>query len=705
MAALEDRVLQISESIGPDTFLLQKTAIGFRKFYDVIGLNNQCYYTIVNKTVPSEWEIGLGRVGGTSANTTLTRDTIISSSTGYKVNFSYGVKDVFVTVPSSKPTSLDANNNILLDTQNLSLQNSSLPNIRPSVYFNFARSKQLDPRIHFERHDSLNNPQILGAAYYYDSNTVAKAEENLLLQSQSFNTTPWTFAGGSLTTNEIAPDGTSTASLMTCVSQYNSIRTSITNIGGLIVGATYTISLWVKSNIGTNNYTIWLDGSNTIIGTITPTSTWTRYSFSFVYPASVTTFNLLQDRNVSGFGSVYTWGAQLEQRSSVTTYTSTTTSAITNYIPQYIRVPQNIPRFDHNPITRESLGLLIDGGFYNNIIYSEYFANTAWIKANTTITANTIVSPDGFISGTKLVLNSANTYSSNNGLYQIVPQGDDYDATYTWSIFAKAGELPSIKFINGWNGNTAIFNLSSGNIEKYSNSCSMYPVGNGWYRCIYTYAPTLGTITTNKITFQPYSSSLSTGDGYSGIFIWGAQLENSNNPSSYTRTLDLRIEREYEDCQFTYKNFYPLYNTYEGTFVISVDYAPFGTDETNYGYGGLFTLGDFSVYTSSNNNFKISAATSNTAYLAKNTTHTVAISYSYQGRAVANGNVLIAVDGIFYSDISTGLSMFPVLSNNWQNGLNIGSNMINGSYLNGHIRELFYYPVAYSANTLVALTK
>lgn len=701
MAALEDRVLQISESIGPDTFLLQKTAIGFRKFYDVIGLNNQCYYTIVNKTVPSEWEIGLGRVGGTSANTTLTRDTIISSSTGYKVNFSYGVKDVFVTVPSSKPTSLDANNNILLDTQNLSLQNSSLPNIRPSVYFNFARSKQLDPRIHFERHDSLNNPQILGAAYYYDSNTVAKAEENLLLYSGSLFNFPWANAATTAVNtinNAVAPDETTTASTIVYLTggnlevwRYNDTLSS---------GIQYTISVYVKSVSGNTNFTA--DLANVEVSPIfVLTTNWQRFSWTVTPAADRVWF----DFQLGAAGTINVWGAQLEKRSSNTAYTATTTSAITNYIPQYIRVPQNIPRFDHNPITRESLGLLIDGGFYNNIIYSEYFANTAWIKANTTITANTIVSPDGFISGTKLVLNSANTYSSNNGLYQIVPQGDDYDATYTWSIFAKAGELPSIKFINGWNGNTAIFNLSSGNIEKYSNSCSMYPVGNGWHRCIYTYAPTLGTITTNKITFQPYSSSLSTGDGYSGIFIWGAQLENSNNPSSYTRTLDLRIEREYEDCQFTYKNFYPLYNTYEGTFVISVDYAPFGTDETNYGYGGLFTLGDFSVYTSSNNNFKISAATSNTAYLAKNTTHTVAISYSYQGRAVANGNVLIAVDGIFYSDISTGLSMFPVLSNNWQNGLNIGSNMINGSYLNGHIRELFYYPVAYSANTLVALTK
>lgn len=700
MAALEDRVLQISESIGPDTFLLQKTAIGFRKFYDVIGLNNQCYYTIVNKTVPSEWEIGLGRVGGTSANTTLTRDTIISSSTGYKVNFSYGIKDVFVTVPSSKPTSLDANNNILLDTQNLSLQNSSLPNIRPSVYFNFARSKQLDPRIHFERHDSLNNPQILGAAYYYDSNTVAKAEENLLLYSGSLFNFPWANAATTAVNtinNAVAPDGTTTASTIVYLTggnlevwRYNDTLSS---------GIQYTISVYVKSVSGNTNFTA--DLANVEFSPIfVLTTNWQRFSWTVTPAADRVWF----DFQLGAAGTINVWGAQLEKRSSNTAYTATTTSAITNYIPQYIRVPQNIPRFDHNPITRESLGLLIDGGFYNNIIYSEYFANTAWVKVNTTITANAIVSPDGFVSGTKLILNSTSTFSSNNGIYQIVPQGDDYDATYTWSIFAKAGELPSIKFINGWNGNTAIFNLSSGNIEKYSNSCSMYPVGNGWHRCIYTYAPTLGTITTNKITFQPYSSSLSAGDGYSGIFIWGAQLENSNNPSSYTRTLDLRIEREYEDCQFTYKSFYPLYNTYEGTFVISVDYAPFGTDGTTYGYGGLFSLGDFSVYTSSNNNFTISAATSNTAYLAKNTTHTVAISYNYQGRDVANGNVLMAVDGVFYSNISTQQSIFPVLRNDYSNGLNIGSNL-GGSYLNGHIRELFYYPVAYSANTLVALTK
>ena len=65
------------------------------------------------------------------------------------------------------------------------------PDVSPSLNLSFALTKQLDPRITFARASS---------ARYYDGKTVAKAEENLLLQSQTFGTT-WAGLAISVTEN------------------------------------------------------------------------------------------------------------------------------------------------------------------------------------------------------------------------------------------------------------------------------------------------------------------------------------------------------------------------------------------------------------------------------------------------------------------------------------------------------------------------
>jgi glyceraldehyde 3-phosphate dehydrogenase len=54
-----------------------------------------------------------------------------------------------------------------------------------------------------------------------------------------------------------------------------------------------------------------------------------------------------------------------------------------------------VARFDNNPTTGESLGLLIEEARTNLVTYSEQFDNASWTKSGVSITANTIVSPDG----------------------------------------------------------------------------------------------------------------------------------------------------------------------------------------------------------------------------------------------------------------------------------------------------------------------
>jgi hypothetical protein len=103
---LADRVRQTSTTTGSGTFTLDGSVTGFQSF-DAIGNGNTTYYTI---TLDSQWEVGIG----TYSSGTLTRDTVISSSTGSKIVFGAGTKDVFVSYPAEKSVNQDANNRVLI---------------------------------------------------------------------------------------------------------------------------------------------------------------------------------------------------------------------------------------------------------------------------------------------------------------------------------------------------------------------------------------------------------------------------------------------------------------------------------------------------------------------------------------------------------------------------------------------------------------
>lgn len=92
---LKDRVKETSTTTGTGTITLAGAATGFQAFSS-IGDGNTTYYTITDGT---DWEVGIGTY--TTSGTTLSRDTILSSSNSdAAVNWGAGSKDVFVTYPS-----------------------------------------------------------------------------------------------------------------------------------------------------------------------------------------------------------------------------------------------------------------------------------------------------------------------------------------------------------------------------------------------------------------------------------------------------------------------------------------------------------------------------------------------------------------------------------------------------------------------------
>jgi len=111
--SLKDRVRESTSTTGTGTITLTGAYVGFQTFSSAISDGDTVYYTIHNTAsgFESEWEVGIGTF--TLSGTTLSRDTILSSSNaGSAVNFNAGTKEVFITQPAEKAVFEDSSNNV-----------------------------------------------------------------------------------------------------------------------------------------------------------------------------------------------------------------------------------------------------------------------------------------------------------------------------------------------------------------------------------------------------------------------------------------------------------------------------------------------------------------------------------------------------------------------------------------------------------------
>lgn len=466
------------------------------------------------------------------------------------------------------------------------------PAIRPSLNLDFANARVLDPRITFGR---------ASAATYYDGKTVAKAEENLFPQSQNFADNAWVRSECTVAAGAIAPDGTATAFKVSATSAqaYHSLRQSIAP-SGLATAETAVASFFVKAaeytkacisdlsvgrasavfDLVTQTATLVAAPGNISASIVSIGSGWFRCSIAFSkgsanisigivgYPDSVPPNQYGVSYIGDGNSGIYVWGAQLEQRSSVTAYTPTTTQPITNYIPVLQTAPAGVPRFDHNPVTGESLGLLIEEQRTNWLTYSEQFDYAAWGKDAATVAVNAAVAPDGNLTADKLVENTATaTHRITGGAGALSPSSG---TTYTVSIYAKAGERRYLmaNWHSAFNARST-FDLQTGTVAStFSGTATITSVGNGWYRCTVTGTATVNGVGTGYLHLNNSSSNSDTsytGDGYSGIYIWGAQLEAGAFPTSYIKTEASQATRAADSAQMTGANFSSWYRQDEGT--------------------------------------------------------------------------------------------------------------------------------------------
>ena len=208
-------------------------------------------------------------------------------------------------------------------------------------------------------------------------------------------------------------------------------------------------------------------------------------------------------------------------------------SSIDNVSVKEITDDTDLPRIDY---TDGCGSWLLEPQSTNLTPYSEDFSQSAWVKTGLNITSNSIASPSGEVNADKWVEDTSNgAHNIRNNPNISVTNG----AEYTMSIFAKAGERTGLRFTNAAESSVeGRFDLSNGTVTFTGTNTTFVGVedyGNGWYRCIVSFVAST-TIAQLNLGLMDGSALSYQGDGTSGLYAWGAQLENLSYATSYILT-------------------------------------------------------------------------------------------------------------------------------------------------------------------------
>ena len=231
------------------------------------------------------------------------------------------------------------------------------------------------------------------------------------------------------------------------------------------------------------------------------------------------------------------------------------------------------PRLDYSTGAE---AFLLEPQSTNLIPYSELFSDAYWTKSGASVVSG-FTSPDGTANAFKFV------EGTNNGEHIIykISIGFTSGATLSYSFFAKKGErnvIQTYNYVGGGFQNGADFDLSTGVVSnQFGGLGSMTELDNGWWRCNFTSLALVGQSATNVAirTLDNSSSNSYQGDGTSGVYIYGAMLEQQSYPTSYIPTSGASATRNQELCN----NATPVINSEEGTLYAEI--SALANDGTN----------------------------------------------------------------------------------------------------------------------------
>jgi hypothetical protein len=355
---------------------------------------------------------------------------------------------------------------------------------------------------------------------------IEKVRTNLLTYSNTFSDAAWTKNNLTLTAGQVDPDGGT-----------NATRAEFSGVSYIFQApstAFATASIYVRATSGTANIRIGDSNGNFVVA-YALTESWQRIT---AFGATMAGISI--DSFIGGSWTaqdVIIAFAQFETGDIATPYIPTTTAAVS------VGITADIPRLDYTGGGCPSL--LLEPQRTNLVFFSEQLDNAGW-TLSAVVTANTAVSPDGFMNADSVMESAATDYHILGDPVTTVS-----GTPYTFSFFAKPNgrNFARILFGNGSfpDDKSAYFDLLTGAVSAASPiTASMVNYGNGWYRCIATM--TSDASASDAVYFGPARNMT---DGYAtypgnaslGIYAYGVQQEAGSYVSSYIPTLGASVTR------------------------------------------------------------------------------------------------------------------------------------------------------------------
>ena len=492
---------------------------------------------------------------------------------------------------------------------------------------------------------------------------------------------------------------------------YSFTRTIGANTGALVVqgGAAIGGNLFIGGDAtitGNVNFTAFLAASinNTPIGNATPAlGVFTTVGTTAIRPQRRPSISV-------------DFANQKRLDASKFTYSRTNQATYIDTRGNLTVAANNVPRFTHDPYTLLPLGILLEESRQNLYVRSNEFANTTVWQVNaatvSTVPAAT-TSPTGAFDAFKLVESVA------NDIHSIATYNATYlptlstTVTYTASVMAKAAGRNQLSLVFFGEGNHPIFDLVLGTVtyEPAGTIGTIETMGNGWYRCSTTITKTNNSSGIVSIILVNGTATTYTGDGTSGAYIFGAQLEQGTFSTSYIPNTFGANTRGLDNLTFSSTQFAQNFDQYRGTVMVDarLNYRP----SSKLNQQQRSTLVSFNDGTASNRlsivteslNSPVSRGANLVIYTSGVFQNNIIIATSNLtatggGKIAAyyqNGLVQAAFDGNTSAQVTSG----NIPSN--FNTMTVGSGPGTPA-LNGTIRKLQYYPEISTANEITYLT-
>jgi len=220
----------------------------------------------------------------------------------------------------------------------------------------------------------------------------------------------------------------------------------------------------------------------------------------------------------------------------------------------------NVPRLDYSGGVCPSI--LVEPQATNLLLRSQEFNNASWLKTSVTVTANAVTSPDGTTTADTI------TESATTSVHQLKQNIALTAVNHTWSLFVKPNGRKNVILWSDTASKGTAFDLNAGTITSETSSVGkITALTNGWFKISTTILGT-GGVNVSLYFINDSGNASYLGDGVSGVYVWGAQLELGSYATSYIPTTSSTVTRNEDVISKT--GISSLINSEEGTLFVEM---------------------------------------------------------------------------------------------------------------------------------------